>query len=463
MKPHEQRLYAWSVWSLGVFMLASGGALLIVMLANVIGPFRFGAIDPSQASQALGFWLPVDGVRPFPPEIARRTEAWRRLVDREDVVIESARLRELLGAGVGAVVLPDARQLTDEQTAALDRYMMDGGGIVVTGSIGVRDETGAWIGYERMRTLLRAESIHPLDEEESELIAAHHRGPISAGLRPALRFRVLGEPGVPALAGRDGELLWARASGDHAVASHRVRLGRGRLAWMGPGPEVVYGAEEEDRRALDEALVHALAWVRKAPVLETLPWPGEARFALTIEKRQAVDEAPDSPAAWRALEQALLASVDAAAESGEHVRIEIPVRGAGDLEGEAVRISLLERARGLGAWLATLEEATAWTTARAGMRVKMTDTGPKRLLVDVTYEGAGELVGAGLRLWINRPAGSVEVSAVNLGQALPAVRFDRATESADLLLPALDAGSTLSFHLDFDVPDYDGSADVRSG
>jgi hypothetical protein len=225
---------------------------------------------------------------------------------------------------------------------------------------------------------------------------------------------------------------------------------------------VVFAAQEDDRRALDTTLANALAWVRRRPVLELQPWPHGARFALAVTKQVDADRAPPTDAARRALLDRWMALLDTAVDSGEHLLVEVPATGARDAWAEATRVHLIERGRSRGAWLASREEAADWMAMRSGARVSVSTVGPRRMLVNVTNRWTEDLEGVGLHLWINRPAASIEVSAVSLGQALPRVEFDRATESARLALPRLRSGATLGFTIDLDDPDYDGSADLRS-
>lgn len=467
MNVQDRGLYSSTVWSLSLFLLAASAVLVIAMLSNVIGPFRFTSLDEASGrARGVGFWIPDDGEIPYPPEIARRAGAWRRFVGGDDVVIESNRLRDLLNAGVGVVILPDARRISAEQAEALRRYMMDGGGIIVTGSIGVRDpDDDEWIGYGVMRDLLQVPSIVPLPREYSDQIAVRQRGPIVARLGPGEHFDVMSEPGVPALEGRDGELLWARAlagDGTHTAASRRIRLGLGRLAWIGPGPEVVDESHQEDQRALERSLANAIAWVRRKPVLEVMPWSNGLRFAVAIEKRVDPEAAPLDDRARFVLEDAATAAIERAAESGEHVEIEIPVSGPGDVWAEALRVRLLEQIRATGGWPATREEASTWFAQREAIRTSVTQAGPNRLLVNVSNRAEVDVAGLGLRLWINRPASSIETEAINIGQAVPRVTFQRASESAEIALPDLVAGSSIAFYIDLDDPDFDHTAELSS-
>lgn len=465
MNVQDRKLYSATIWSLSLFLLTAGAVLVIAMLANVIGPFRFTALDASSRSRAVGFWIPADGDLPYPPEIKRRAAAWRRFIGDDDIVIESNRLRDLLNAGVGVVILPDARRIDAEHAEALHRYMMDGGGIIVTGSIGVRDADDEWLGYGLMRDLLQVPSIMPLPREQSDSLAAGWRGPIAARLDPGAQFGVISEPGVPALEGREGELVWARAfdeAGSHAVASRRIRLGLGRLVWIGPGPEVIDESDLADRSALESALANAIAWVRRKPVLEVMPWSNGARYAVELDKR--IDPEADrlDDRARFAFEDRAMATIERAARTGEHVSIQIPVRGSGDAWAESLRIRLLERIGADGGWPVSREQTSSWLAARAGLNVSVTQAGPNRILVNLSNRGEVPVTGVGLRLWINRPAASIQTEAINVGQAVPGVVFHRASESAEISMPDLAAGTTVAFYIDLDDPDFDEVAAVRA-
>lgn len=112
--------------------------------------------------------------------------------------------------------------------------------------------------------------------------------------------------------------------------------------------------------------------------------------------------------------------------------------------------------------MTTREKAADWVAIHTQVKFAVSEAGPNRFLVNVTNRSEGELLGVGLRLWINRPAASITVDAVELGQSLPEVRFDRATESADIDMPALRPGSTLAFHIDLDDPDFDADVALQS-
>jgi hypothetical protein len=461
----DRKLYSATIWSLSLFLLAAGSVLVIAMLANVIGPFRFTALDASSRSRAVGFWIPADGDLPYPPEIKRRAAAWRRFVGDDDIVIESNRLRDLLNAGVGVVILPDARRIDAEHADALHRYMMEGGGVIVTGSIGVRDADDEWLGYGLMRDLLQVASIAPLPREQSDSLSAGWRGPIAARLDPGARFGVISEPGVAALAGSEGELLWGKAveeSGSHAGASRRIRLGLGRLVWIGPGPEVIDESDLADRSALEGALANAIAWVRRKPVLEVMPWSNGARYAVELGKRVDPEAGPLDDRARFAFEDQAMATIARAARTGEHVVIEIPISGPGDAWAEALRIRLLERIGADGGWPVSRDQASSWLAARAGLSVSVTQAGPNRILVNVSNRSDIAVTGVGLRLWINRPASSIQTGAINVGQVVPGVVFHRASESAEISMPDLAAGSTVAFYIDLDDPDFDEVAAVQS-
>jgi hypothetical protein len=271
---------------------------------------------------------------------------------------------------------------------------------------------------------------------------------------------------VPALETNESELLWAGAADADAVhtgASRRLRLGRGRLAWVAPGPEVISEADTSDVRALHRSLRNAMAWVRMHAVVEMRAWPGAAPFALEIAERDAGSRAPATADERGSFEAAVLTAMRNAQTSGVFLLVEIPRNGDEDAWADALRRRLVAEAEARGAWLTSRHAASRWMVVRGDLRLAVTEAGPSRLLVNVTNPTEAAIDGLGLKLWINRPAGDIRVDAVALGQALPTVRFDRGSESAEFDLPSLSPRATLSFHVDLEEPPSDEASDLRSG
>src|SRR5215470_2810322 len=155
MSAPEGSLYRPILWSLATFLAASGLLLMIQTIGAEIGPFRLAELGSHDPRTRVGLWLAAGS----PAGAAPRAEPWQALLASDSRVRQLASLAALDVAELGAVVLPEPRALGDSDARVLSAYLEAGGGVVLTGSIGVRNPDGSWRGYERMRSLLGAEPV----------------------------------------------------------------------------------------------------------------------------------------------------------------------------------------------------------------------------------------------------------------------------------------------------------------
>lgn len=425
-----ERLYPWLVLSSSAAMVGGAIAMLILMLATVIGPFRFGGLAVHEASRAVGMWVPP---RPWGGGTGKRVHAWREVVPRGEVVVERESLVGLIRDGVRVVVVPDPRQLVPGEVEQINRFVRGGGAVVLSGAVAVREPTGDWRGFDAMRELLRVERIETVQMDRSNRLVPVRRGPLVARLEPDAAIVVRPEPGVPALPGDgDEELRWG--GGGRLAAARRLDLGTGRLVWLGPGPEAEL---REERTPFLELHRNALAWARRLPRVERLPWPGGRPFAVAL--------APDErrPAAGA------LARIERAARRGALVKLQLPL-GPGSLP---LRERLLARARERGAWLtdpALLEE---WRAARKEVFVRLESVTERRLLLRVTNDGPRPVSDLVVRVYVNQPIERISVESAEILVDPAAVGFQRGNEWADVALPGMPPNVNRGFYLDYELPE----------
>src|SRR5262249_8642668 len=327
------------LWSLASFLGASGLLLMIQTIGAEIGPFRFAELGSRDPRARVGIWL-------APGAPAATAPPWQERLGSEARVRPLASLGGLGGARLGAVVLPEPRVLAESDAKALSSYLAAGGGVVLTGSIGVRDPDGSWRGYERMRSLLGAEPI-PLAVDAAQALVAARRGVLSSPLVPRERIAIRAESGLPGLPGAAAELTWASEDGATTLCgSLRHTVGRGRLAWLAVGPEGA--AHEADARELGRRLQAPVAWVGGRPLGEVLPWPGAARFAAVLDVHGDVESGARTP-----LRFAVADEIEEAEASGGLAHLRARAAGAG---GDPVVAETVAELAQRGAWLASRSE-----------------------------------------------------------------------------------------------------------
>ncbi|RIK97108.1 MAG: hypothetical protein DCC71_21910, partial [Proteobacteria bacterium] len=201
MNTPEGGLYRPLVWSVALFLVASGVLLSIQMIGSVVGPFRIADIGATDPRTVVALWRPAQAVA----GALAKGGLGHELVRSGRAVREVGALGALDAAQVGAVVLTEPRALDPREVVALRRYVEAGGGAVVIGSVAVRDAEGAWRGYAAMRELLGADVV---PQDGAAALVAARRGPLSSPLAPRQKIAVAGEPGLPGVAAADAELRW---------------------------------------------------------------------------------------------------------------------------------------------------------------------------------------------------------------------------------------------------------------
>ena len=452
MSISEGVLYRPLVWSVATALLASGALLSIQMISAVVGPFRLGQLGKSDPRAIVALFREADE----PAGSAARTELGHDLMGSGRLVREVTSLRSLDPSKIGAIVISEPRVLQDDEAAELRNFLSGGGGVVVVGSVGVRDADGAWLGYERMRNLLGADVVS-LDADRARAIVADHRGPIAAALMPRQRIGIRYEEGIPGALIANAELSWIGARGDSQAQSDgpaaalRREFGKGRLAWIAVGPEraATTGA---DSRLLRRVLEAAVAWSSRMPAVEVLPWPGGAPFAGVVEP-DTIAAIPQPELGWRR-------AIDAAARDAgiAHLLVPSEARRHGETETRlAGVIGELERRR---AWVATRSEISTWTRQRAVVEASVRRAGPHRVVVEVTNFGRSEASRVVLRVFLNEPVLRAAVEATKLLQGAATLQLRPHAEDLDLALPPLDPRSSTAFSLDYDpAPSQEASGE----
>jgi hypothetical protein len=417
VNPPEGPLYRPLVWSLSVALLAAGALLMIQMVAALIGPFRLADLGAQDPRGRVALWMdaPATGIA------QARLTRFRTWLTGPTQLRAAPALASLDPAEVGALLVSEPRTLGAADVEALERYLAAGGGVVVTGSIGVRDAEGGWRGYDLMEKLLGGVAVRPV---EAAALVAGRRGTLSAPLLPGQEIGLLPEPGLPGVESADAELRFG--SEDALAASLRRRCGHGRLAWIAAGPERGRAGDAGERPLadVDDA---ALAWVARRPAVEILPWPGGAPFAAAPaphDVRESVDSA-------RVLADAAAAGAVAW----------LPVPGAEQA---------LAGARRQGAWVATRAELSSWVLQRSSLEARLRPLGPERVLVSVTNRAERPVRDVVLRLHLNRRLVRAAVEPTALLQERPGMRLRPGEETLDLVLPELAARRSAAFHVDYE-------------
>lgn len=428
--PGRGRLYSSLLGSLGVLIVTLGVAMTVLNLVGTVGPFNF-LEDHSASRRGVALWTPASANRAFPEDAFVHPRAWRTVAS--DVSWEPSAESPVYGKNAArVVVVTDARALTSDELEPLLQFVRSGGGVLLTGAVGAYSALGEFENYDRLRRLLQVKDAAAAPAVGIGRVRSNRRGPLSALLFPAEELSLSPAPEATAIPGSEGELAWATGDSEAPplAAALRRELGEGRLVWLGAGPELVttYAGLEPAGKIVRACL----RWLAREPLVEVLPWPGAAPYAVAeISGGSAFEllqnSGGQSPKAKLNLERARLTA------------------GLLRLSRDADEMA---QARREGAWVARPDRVAKWLAAREKVFVRSEVVGPNRVLVAVTNEGRADLAGLALRVYLNRPVRRISVERTTLQQNTPEANPDAAESLVDLKLPRLAAGANSAYYVD---------------
>jgi hypothetical protein len=452
----EGRFYTVLVVSVAGLLCTMGVAISILTVSSVLGPFRFLAPSEDAGVERVGLWLPPSAQTGDAEERLRRLRAWRGAVSHERDSLVAAEISTFREESIRTIAVVDARRLSDDEALHLLGFVHGGGSVLVTGPVGTEGRDGARRGSTLMKKVLGTPTARVLPRAHTAQLASEVRGPIAAPVDPGDRVT------VQALAGRgvvevdDPELVWVEDEARSGASLRRV-LGRGRLAWIAAGPEDAVAAHSRELLsggALTRVLESALAWLTGEARVEVLQWPGGAPFAalrvpadapgLSPEAKEGPKRTPGSPNRGVLRERARLA-----ARRADLVHVADLVESQPDADPRSVEEAALEVATQQGAWVANGGEYAQWRRGRRELGLRLTRTGPNRLVLDVS-NGGDRLSGAVVRVHLNAAVLDVEVVRTILQQEKPVALFRPDRAAVDIVLPPMRQRDQQSFAIDLE-------------
>ncbi len=271
MESGGNRLYAALMISSAGTLAVMGLALALLTIGAVIGPFRLFAPAPDFPSLGLGLWLAPSTQAAAAAERERRVDAWRSAVSGTAELVVDRSLSAFLDAGVRVVTLPDASALSEPEWLLLEGFLAGGGGVILTGSVGVQDAAGEPRGTALMEGLLRISHVSLAARGGVPTLIRGERGPLAAGLAPGQPLTLLPAPLLPGIDDPRADLAWLGNEGAGRAASRRLRVGAGRLVWLAAGPaEVAVARADTPGGDIRRVVAAAYAWAAREPFAEVL-------------------------------------------------------------------------------------------------------------------------------------------------------------------------------------------------
>jgi peptidoglycan/xylan/chitin deacetylase (PgdA/CDA1 family) len=290
---------------------------------------------------------------PEPGYYVAALDAWRAMLqDLGGVVRDAGSAAELREAGPDDVlVLAEAPCLAEDERAAVQAHLREGGGVVANWAFGARDEACAWRGWQALAELTGAEDVRELPARDALFLTVPGGSALAAGFDPGSRVELRPDPSLalrlpgPSVYWSDWALNPAPdesgGGADAAAVASRTPEG-GRVAWFGlrHGQAVT----EVDSVRLRRLFENGILWAAGTALVSPSAWPGGSRAALVFtldvedQPRNAIAFAAllrerEVPGTFFAVSQlvqgdaALAGALVAAGEVGSQTSDHIPVYG----------------------------------------------------------------------------------------------------------------------------------------
>ena len=292
----------------GIFNSPNKSTLLEPLEKKVAGyssPFSFqgrpASLTPSvilYISQASKTYLETIGID---AKINART--WELFFRKYKIPFQTISTVERLESSVpGVLVLPSSVALSQREKQAIAKFRALGGSVLATWLTGVRDESGAWQGFQFMENTLDVKVAGDTEkEEEVNFMMPYGNTPVTHSLPAGQRIWLERVKGVYPLrlvgqhvsaqimdwsrtAVREksgGTVVFDERAQSSGVSSRSVVLGFPERLWLSADPKSV------------EAIAHnALMWLLRQPDVYLSPWPymNSSALSVVVDALDVVDD-----------------------------------------------------------------------------------------------------------------------------------------------------------------------------
>ena len=187
------------------------------------------------------------------------------------------------------LVLPAVESLSAEARRRLEAYVLEGGGLLLSGRTGYYDESGARTGAAFLESVSNARLVEDLPAQPYGLVQVlHAESPLAAGIEPGYRLNIAALTQLSAMSPRQAPsgsiepfAEADRAAFDGLTLIHAGTRGRGRYLWTRFLPQDV-SRTAEAQQGYQTLIVNAMAWMFPSASISVASWPEVRSAALVV-------------------------------------------------------------------------------------------------------------------------------------------------------------------------------------
>ncbi len=187
--------------------------------------------------------------------------------------------------GYEILIVPGALLLSKEEKKGIKDFVSDGGNLLATWLVGVRDEKGDWVGYEFLAHLLGGSVSQSVDDVAGgSSVVLRGNSPITAMIPPGTHLDLYTYNGYLTFnlfeprSTSDGfwfKPYWrspaGQGSGSDCLIAHGTYV-KGKYVWFGFTPETVQGVKD-NQTILFNIVENCYDWLQGKPILNARVWP----------------------------------------------------------------------------------------------------------------------------------------------------------------------------------------------
>ncbi|MDK9699752.1 MAG: hypothetical protein OEM52_06390 [bacterium] len=231
-------------------------------------------------------------------------EYWKETLFNRDIkykIIEEPDLTRNW-TGYEVLILPGTLLLSMDERDGIKRFLANGGNVLMCWSVGCRDETGNWVGFDFLEQVLGSITTEEVrDSAGGTSMVLHGGSPITAMITPGSHLEFFTYNGSvtmnPVETTRvESDATWFKPYWREKVdtdwgAGSMIMHGRylrGKFVWYSFTPDIVQD-NKDNSDLFDQILHNSIAWLHGQPLINVQVWPKgyQAGGAMLLEGRSA--------------------------------------------------------------------------------------------------------------------------------------------------------------------------------
>lgn len=299
----------------GLFLLAAGILVFLLIVKNIYGNYELSEIIPSKENlKFLSFdkekkaailyskytenMLQPAGSTWLYDNVKTWEEYLKKSIKMPYDIIEDSTIEKGHHMNYKVLILPGSKSISEKEIVQIKKFIEKGGSVFVTGGIATYSDEGKWRGWNFFTEVFGMNFTKEIKPEETDKFKVHTlRGnlPLTGGIPTGYNLKIatwdrpiyaeVMEPRTTQAS------FWYDFRYEAGLVMEEIRksagisfgsYGRGRFVWFGFEINSIYGGEQEDNIYFERLLLNSVNWLTYNPTSYIKDWPSQYDAAAII-------------------------------------------------------------------------------------------------------------------------------------------------------------------------------------